>query len=77
MPTLWPERERERASWVVTEDLPTPPLLERTCVILVWFIYRDIEVVGRTRRMFDTLLRDMVRVVVLLEAARRMCSLYA
>lgn len=31
MPTDWPARDRERASWVVTEDLPTPPLPERTC----------------------------------------------
>jgi hypothetical protein len=31
MPTEWPARERERASWVVMEDLPTPPLPERTC----------------------------------------------
>ena len=30
MPTEWPARERERASWVVIEDLPTPPLPERT-----------------------------------------------
>jgi len=30
MPTEWPARERERASWVVMEDLPTPPLPERT-----------------------------------------------
>ena len=31
IPTEWPVRERERASWVVMEDLPTPPLPERTC----------------------------------------------
>ena len=31
MPTEWPARERERASWVVMEDLPTPPLPDRTC----------------------------------------------
>jgi hypothetical protein len=31
MPTELPVRERERASWVVMEDLPTPPLPERTC----------------------------------------------
>ncbi len=30
MPTDFPARERERASWVVMEDLPTPPLPERT-----------------------------------------------
>ena len=30
IPTEWPARERERASWVVIEDLPTPPLPERT-----------------------------------------------
>jgi hypothetical protein len=30
MPTEWPADERERASCVVTEDLPTPPLPERT-----------------------------------------------
>lgn len=29
-PTVWPRRARERASWTVTEDLPTPPLPERT-----------------------------------------------
>ena len=29
-PTEWPARERERASWVVIEDFPTPPLPERT-----------------------------------------------
>jgi hypothetical protein len=31
IPTEAPARERERASWVVMEDLPTPPLPERTC----------------------------------------------
>ena len=31
MPTEWPARERESASWIVMEDLPTPPLPERTC----------------------------------------------
>ena len=31
MPTEWPARDKERASWVVMEDLPTPPLPERTC----------------------------------------------
>ena len=30
MPTEWPARERERAVWVVMEDLPTPPLPEST-----------------------------------------------
>lgn len=30
IPTDFPCRERERASWRVTEDLPTPPLPERT-----------------------------------------------
>jgi hypothetical protein len=30
IPTDAPARERESASWVVTEDLPTPPLPERT-----------------------------------------------
>lgn len=30
IPTEWPARERDRASWVVTEDFPTPPLPERT-----------------------------------------------
>lgn len=31
MPTDLPDREMESASWVVTEDLPTPPFPERTC----------------------------------------------
>lgn len=31
MPTDWPASERDRASWVVIEDLPTPPLPDRTC----------------------------------------------
>jgi hypothetical protein len=31
MPTECPARDSESASWVVTEDLPTPPLPERTC----------------------------------------------
>jgi hypothetical protein len=30
MPVFWFKRERERASCVVMEDLPTPPLPERT-----------------------------------------------
>ena len=30
MPTLCPARDRDRASCVVMEDLPTPPLPERT-----------------------------------------------
>ncbi len=30
IPTDSPARERESASWVVIEDLPTPPLPERT-----------------------------------------------
>lgn len=30
IPTEWPARESESASWVVMEDLPTPPLPERT-----------------------------------------------
>lgn len=30
IPTEWPARERESASWVVMEDFPTPPLPERT-----------------------------------------------
>ena len=30
MPTDLPARDRERGSWVVMEDLPTPPLPERT-----------------------------------------------
>ena len=29
MPTEWPARERDRASWAVMEDFPTPPLPER------------------------------------------------
>lgn len=33
MPTDLPARESERASWLVIEDLPTPPLPERTCVM--------------------------------------------
>lgn len=35
IPTLWPARERERASWVVIEDFPTPPFPERTLGLLV------------------------------------------
>ena len=31
IPTDFPARERDKASWVVTEDLPTPPLPDRTC----------------------------------------------
>lgn len=31
MPTECPARDNERASWVVMEDLPTPPLPERIC----------------------------------------------
>lgn len=31
MPTDLPWRERARASWRVTEDLPTPPLPDSTC----------------------------------------------
>ena len=37
MPTLWPCWVRARASWIVTLDLPTPPLPERmrtTCFML-------------------------------------------
>ena len=30
MPTEWPARDSESAIWVVMEDLPTPPLPERT-----------------------------------------------
>jgi hypothetical protein len=30
IPTEWPASERERASCVVIEDLPTPPLPDRT-----------------------------------------------
>lgn len=33
-PTLYPWRENERASCVVTDDLPTPPLPERTRTML-------------------------------------------
>lgn len=33
IPTEDPARDRERASWVVTEDFPTPPLPERTCEV--------------------------------------------
>ena len=32
IPTDLPARVRERASWVVTDDLPTPPLPESICV---------------------------------------------
>ena len=35
MPTEWPARDSESASWVVMEDLPTPPLPERTWVVSV------------------------------------------
>ena len=31
IPTEWPACDNESASWVVIEDLPTPPLPERTC----------------------------------------------
>ena len=31
MPTERPARQSDKASCVVTEDLPTPPLPERTC----------------------------------------------
>lgn len=31
IPTDFPASERESASWVVIEDLPTPPLPESTC----------------------------------------------
>lgn len=34
IPTFWPASDRERASWVVIEDFPTPPLPERTWVWL-------------------------------------------
>ena len=37
MPTLWPWEVRERASWRVTEDLPTPPLPESTRIMLETF----------------------------------------
>ena len=30
IPTVCPDRERDRPSWVVMEDFPTPPLPERT-----------------------------------------------
>ena len=30
IPTEWPASDSESASWVVMEDLPTPPLPERT-----------------------------------------------
>ena len=30
IPTEWPASDKESASWVVMEDLPTPPLPERT-----------------------------------------------
>lgn len=40
MPTDLPCSESARASWRVTEDLPTPPLPERTCdqIQLVIFV---------------------------------------
>ena len=34
IPTEWPREESVRASWRVMEDLPTPPLPERTCLLL-------------------------------------------
>lgn len=42
MPTEWEAWVRARASWVVTEDLPTPPLPERICGGEV----RGLEVMG-------------------------------
>lgn len=31
IPTECPCKANDRASWAVTDDLPTPPLPERTC----------------------------------------------
>lgn len=31
IPTEWPASESDRASCVVTDDFPTPPLPDRTC----------------------------------------------
>ncbi len=41
MPTDLPARERDSASWVVMEDLPTPPLPERTSTMCLT-LSRDI-----------------------------------
>ena len=37
IPTEWPARLRESANCVVVEDLPTPPLPERTRTICLTF----------------------------------------
>lgn len=37
MPTEWPARVRESANCVVVEDLPTPPLPERTRTMCLMF----------------------------------------
>lgn len=33
MPTEWPAEASDNANCVVTDDLPTPPLPERTCLV--------------------------------------------
>lgn len=49
IPTEWPVRDKESASWVVMDDLPTPPLPERTWDLVSW---EDdcVGGVGRTRK---------------------------
>ena len=44
--TEWPARDKESTSWVVMDDLPTPPLPERT-----WdFVSGRIDCVGGVGR---------------------------
>lgn len=43
IPTLWPCEESERASWRVTDDLPTPPLPERMRTMLEMLVSGMLE----------------------------------
>ena len=63
MPTDLLARERERASWVVIEDLPTPPLPDSTCHLQVseGSVAEEIRRVERicTKTMCLTLSKDI------------------
>lgn len=61
IPTEEPARERERASWVVMDDLPTPPLPERTYSKAgqQWYEKKDSRKTVQTSTMCFTFSRDM------------------
>lgn len=67
-PTECPARESERASWVVTEDLPTPPLPERTCRLLVMLYEAGIEDKYQ-HNVFYLVQRHICRVAIVKEGA--------